>query len=193
MESKKSALLQPLSLRRNYGKNYDEVESAMIKPLPATPPPTPEEALSENVTNVIPSTPQRYTDYDSPTPINKGCGGGPLGKGPMGPRGFDLECPVCKDVNKYIPEEGEEIDQKVIILCPKCANSAHITDFVKTASGTYAVKVATCLDNDFKAIKRLIPKKSNCIKLSSRDIGSIHNKLDKIYNTYRKFEKELDK
>jgi hypothetical protein len=192
MESKKAALSQPLSLRKDYGKNYDDVEGTMIKPLPATPPPTPEEALSENITNIVPSTPQSFTDYDNPMPINKGCGG-PLGKGPMGPKGFDIECPVCKDVNKYIPEEGEEIDQKVIILCPKCANSVHIEDFVKTASGTYTAKIATCLDDDFKAIRRVLPKKSKNITLSNNDISMIHSKLDKIYKTYRKFEKELDK
>ena len=190
---KKASLAQPLSIRRD----YDDVEGAMLKPLPPTPPPTPQEALIENVAEIIPSTPQGKMDYDDPTPImpeEKECGGpmgpGPVGGGPMG-KGFDIECPVCRDTNKFIPEAEEDMGPKMIILCPKCANSSRVGDFVKTASGIFRAKVATSLDADFTAIKKLLPKNKDSVNLSNSDVAFIHGKLDKIYNTYRKFEREL--
>ena len=174
---KKAGLSQPLGLRRDYGKDYDEVESTMLKPdLPEL-----DDAMIKE-TRTYEIVPKKM-DYDG-SPIDS--------EEHVKTEGMDLECPVCNDVNKFIPDGDEDQESDTVILCPKCANAAHISDFVKTASGKFTAKVATCLDNDFKAIRKILPKKDE-ITLSGKNIAELHKRLDKIYETYRKFEKELGK
>jgi len=162
-DGKEAAMLQPLRARKDYGQ---EPQATIVKALP------PVQDIPEDVEPVI-------EDYDKPPvlkPVQKTPYGPPEGRGRM-------MCPQCK---RKLLFRLAALKDKANISCPYCSQVISSAAMYKEGS-EYRAVIAKCLDPNFKAIWKMLPK-SKELTLSEKQIQDIHEHLDTIYKKYRELE-----
>jgi len=146
-------------------RDYDEeVEATMIKPVGISPGVS-EEALMQTPEEVLPVAPVARVK-------------------------FTLVCPECSVPHHFQPEEGMTPEDNLI--CPKCASSAQLKDFVKTKEGSYVCKTASSsLSGGFRKLRKMLPK-GDKVTLTKGQISEIHSIINSFKSFYDKVQDKLD-